>query len=72
MTNGLVIDATGLRCPQPIIILARRIHEIAIGESLTLLANDPAALFDVPAWCRMTKQELLSSQNAAFVIKRIS
>lgn len=68
----LVIDANGLRCPQPIIILARRIREIPIGDSLTLLANDPAAIYDVPAWCRMTKQELLSVKDAAFVISRTS
>jgi tRNA 2-thiouridine synthesizing protein A len=70
--NKLTIDASGLRCPQPIILLAKHISEIAIGETLSLVADDPAALFDVPAWCRMTQQELLYSENSNFVIRRTS
>lgn len=70
--TDVVIDATDLRCPQPIILLAKRIAEIKIGESLTLLANDPAAIYDVPAWCRMTKNELVSSADSTFVVRRNS
>lgn len=69
---NIVIDATGLRCPQPIILLAKRISEIAIGETATLLADDPAAVFDVPAWCRMTENGLISIENSTFVIRRNS
>ena len=70
--SEVVIDATGLACPQPIILLSKRISEVAVGESLTLLADDPAAIFDVPAWCRMTRQVLLSKENSTFVIRRTS
>ena len=68
----VVIDANGLACPQPIILLSQRISEVAVGESLTLLADDPAAVFDVPAWCRMRQQVLLSNENSTFVIRRTS
>jgi tRNA 2-thiouridine synthesizing protein A len=70
VTSTFTIDASGLLCPQPIISLARRITEIAIGQTLTLIADDPAAAFDVPAWCRMTKNELVSVENSLYVIKR--
>ncbi len=70
--GGVVIDATGLLCPMPIILLAKRISEIAIGETLILLANDPAAEFDVPAWCRMTRHTLISSENSTYVVRRDS
>ena len=68
----VVIDATGLACPQPIILLSQRISEVAIGESLILLADDPAAIFDVPAWCRMTKNVLKSNKKSTFIITRRS
>ena len=68
--SEVVIDTTGLACPQPIISLAQRISEVAVGDSLTLLADDPAAKFDVPAWCRMTQQVLVSMENSTFVIRR--
>ncbi len=70
--SEVVIDANGLACPQPIILLAQRISEVPVGDSLTLLADDPAAIFDVPAWCRMTQQVLVSMENSTFVIRRTS
>jgi tRNA 2-thiouridine synthesizing protein A len=66
----VTIDASGLACPQPIILLSRRITDIAIGQTLTLIADDPAAGFDVPAWCRMTKNEFVSVENSLYVIRR--
>lgn len=70
--SRVVIDATGLACPQPIILLAQQISNIAIGDTLTLLADDPAAAFDVPAWCRMTQHELVSGANSTFIVRRHS
>ncbi len=45
------LDCRGMRCPRPVIELARA----AAGSSdeLLLLADDPATEIDVPAWCRM-------------------
>ena len=49
-----VVDARGTLCPQPVIDLARAMAERqGIGESVTLVADDPATVHDVPAWCRM-------------------
>lgn len=48
-----VIDARGLRCPAPVIRLARRARSLPAGSVLQVLADDPAAQFDIPAWCRM-------------------
>lgn len=54
MTGEVAVDARGTLCPQPVIDLARAMSERpSIGESVTLLADDPATVHDVPAWCRM-------------------
>ncbi len=58
MTTGpasLVVDAVGLRCPMPVLELARRLAdaEVPPGAVVRLLSDDPAAATDVPAWCRM-------------------
>ncbi len=68
--SEITIDARGRHCPLPIIILAQRIDEVSIGECVRLLADDPAAAFDVPAWCRMTKHQLVSVTDGVFVIER--
>ncbi len=54
---ALVLDCRGQRCPLPVIELARRIGEVGLGEVVAVLADDPAARVDVPAWCRMRGQE---------------
>jgi tRNA 2-thiouridine synthesizing protein A len=54
-----VLDCTGLRCPLPVIRLAQAVQSARPGDVVRLLADDPAALVDVPAWCRMRDQELL-------------
>ncbi|GAA3820188.1 sulfurtransferase TusA family protein [Cellulomonas soli] len=49
----VVVDARGLLCPAPVIRLARAAREHTPGTVLTVLATDPAAALDVPAWARM-------------------
>ena len=52
------VDARGLRCPLPVIRLAEAARDAPAGTRITVLANDPAARHDVPAWCRMRNHEL--------------
>ena len=57
--SELVIDCLGQRCPLPVIMLARRLPDVPVGAVLRVLADDPAAAVDIPAWCRMRGQEYL-------------
>lgn len=54
------VDARGLACPMPVIELARAVAATEIGALIRLLATDPAARVDVPVWCRMQRQRLLT------------
>ena len=56
---ALTLDTRGLRCPAPIIELARRITEVPVGAVVAVLADDEAARLDVPAWCAMRGHEYL-------------
>jgi tRNA 2-thiouridine synthesizing protein A len=55
----LTIDALGRKCPIPIIMLAEQIRDVPIGEIIAVLADDPAAYTDVPAWCGMKSHEFV-------------
>jgi tRNA 2-thiouridine synthesizing protein A len=55
------VDSRGRRCPLPIIDLAKRMPSVAVGAVVRVLADDPAAANDIPAWCRMKGQEYLGS-----------
>lgn len=56
-----VLDCLGQRCPLPVIALARRLPEVPLGAVVRVLADDPAAGNDIPAWCRMRGQDYLGS-----------
>ena len=61
MTDPLVLDCRGQRCPLPILVLARRIGEVRIGAVIGVEADDPAAPGDLAAWCRMRGHEYLGA-----------
>src|ERR1051325_5723374 len=60
---ALVIDALGRKCPIPIIWLAQRIGEIPVGAVVTVLADDPAAKTDIPAWCGMKSHDWVATDR---------
>ena len=60
-----VLDCRGQRCPLPVIALARRLAELPVGTVLRVLADDPAAAGDIPAWCRLRAQEYLGRIDIA-------
>ena len=55
----LTINALGRKCPIPIIMLAEQIRDVPVGEVIAVLADDPAAYTDVPAWCGMKSHEFV-------------
>ncbi|MGH3369480.1 MAG: sulfurtransferase TusA family protein [Nocardioidaceae bacterium] len=59
------LDCRGQRCPLPVITLANHIGDVEVGQVVAVVAEDPAAASDVPAWCRMRRQELVGDDTAA-------
>ena len=66
------LDCLGLLCPLPVIKLAKLLPSVAVGDTITVLADDPAAATDIPAWCRLRNQELVSADAPRFVVRRLS
>ena len=63
--NPIEVDARGLRCPLPVIALAAACRDAPSGTRIIVLANDPAARHDIPAWCRMRGHELLEMSEVS-------
>lgn len=68
---ALTLDCRGMKCPQPIIELARRFGDVEPGQTVELIADDPAAEPDVRAWCRMRGQDLVRSNPPRFLLRRV-
>lgn len=61
MNGDLVVDARGLRCPAPVIALARVAKGAPAGAVVVVWWTDPAARHDIPAWARMRGHEVLAT-----------
>jgi tRNA 2-thiouridine synthesizing protein A len=58
-----LLDERGSVCPMPVIALAKAL-KVAPNETILLLADDPAAASDVPAWCGLRSRALIWSGPA--------
>lgn len=57
------LDATGLFCPEPVMLLHNRIRDIAPGETLLVLATDPSTTRDIPKFCSFLGHDLLEQSE---------
>jgi tRNA 2-thiouridine synthesizing protein A len=57
MAPLVTIDALGRKCPIPIILLAQQIRDVPVGAVIAVLADDPAAYTDIPAWCGLKSHD---------------
>lgn len=63
-TNAtLQLDTLGLRCPEPVMLIRGRIRKMNQGDTLYVIADDPATLRDIPAYCRFMNHPLLSAET---------
>ena len=46
----------------PIVLTAKAVKQIGVGDELTVFADDRAFLPDIEAWCKKTGHELRGTQ----------
>ncbi len=56
------LDAIGLRCPEPVMMVRLNIRKIQIGETLLVSADDPSTARDIPSFCRFMDHQLIAQQ----------
>jgi tRNA 2-thiouridine synthesizing protein A len=56
------LDASGLRCPEPVMMVRKTVRNMQLGETLLIIADDPATTRDIPGFCRFMEHELIASQ----------
>jgi len=62
----VVIDGGDRACVALLLQLRGRIFDLPAGTVIHLIASDPAASIDLPAWCHLTGHAYLGSVRAAF------
>jgi len=68
------LDALGLRCPEPVMMVRMKVRKIGEGETLLILADDPATERDIPGFCKFMEHTLVAANTDTlpyqFLIKK--
>jgi tRNA 2-thiouridine synthesizing protein A len=62
------LDVRGLLCPIPVLRARKRLSAMKPGETLRILATDPAAAIDFPHYCAESGHTLLSTEQQGEVL----
>ncbi|MFZ4834927.1 sulfurtransferase TusA [Rouxiella sp. Mn2063] len=57
------LDALGERCPVPVMMVRKAVRGMQDGETLLIIADDPATTRDIPGFCRFMEHNLLASET---------
>jgi tRNA 2-thiouridine synthesizing protein A len=63
-------DAGDMGCGELVMLLRLRLNALPPGSVLRLVARDPGAPEDLPAWCRLTGHRLVRAAHPVYDIQR--
>lgn len=64
MVNKIItINALGLSCPSPVLLLKRRLLEINNGNLVEIICDDGGSLNDIKTFCNHTGNTLKSTHK---------
>ncbi|MDE0058617.1 MAG: sulfurtransferase TusA family protein [Defluviicoccus sp.] len=63
------LDATGLKCPLPVLRARKAIKALDPGQELLVLATDPAAVEDFRAFCEAASHAFLDAAEDGGVFR---
>ena len=59
---SIKIDAKGLKCPEPIMLLHKAIRESRHGDIIEVFATDPSTERDIDKFCEFLGHKLLKKE----------
>ncbi|MDZ4263624.1 MAG: sulfurtransferase TusA [Pseudomonadota bacterium] len=57
------LDASGLLCPEPVMMLHKVMREAISGNIVEVIATDPSTLRDIPKFCLFLGHELIRQKE---------
>jgi tRNA 2-thiouridine synthesizing protein A len=58
-----VLDASGLNCPEPVMMLHQHIRDLVPGGLLKVIATDPSTQRDIPKFCVFLDHPLVAQDE---------
>ena len=59
----LLVDAVGLVCPEPVMLVHSAVAKLSKGDVLKVIATDPSSARDIPKFCRFLDHELIAMEQ---------
>ncbi len=63
------IDCTGLFCPVPVLKTREAMTQMAVGQTLAMLSDDPGSEADMRSWTRSTGHRLVDVSRSGRVYR---
>lgn len=63
MEHQAVLDATGLLCPEPVMMLHVEMRKLAAKGVLKVIATDPSTTRDIPKFCQFLGHALIEQKQ---------
>ncbi|WP_139309778.1 sulfurtransferase TusA [Teredinibacter haidensis] len=57
------VDASGLTCPEPVMMLHNAVRDASPGDLIEVVATDPSTLRDIPRFCSFLEHELVKQED---------
>ncbi|MCQ1058764.1 sulfurtransferase TusA [Photobacterium sp. DNB23_23_1] len=57
------LEAEGLRCPEPVMMVRKTVRKMAEGDTLLVTADDPSTTRDIPSFCRFMDHTLIAAET---------
>ena len=76
MSDAMILDLSGLKCPLPALRTRKALRSLAAGSEISVICTDPMAAIDIPNLLRETGDVLSGHHEAdgriTFVILKVS
>lgn len=56
------MDAQGLYCPEPVMLLHNKVRDMVDGQIVHVIATDPSTQRDIPKFCSFLGHDLVEQQ----------
>jgi tRNA 2-thiouridine synthesizing protein A len=71
MSDPVLLDTKGLKCPLPVLKARKALKDVPPGGTLRVLATDPGAVKDFQHFCQTTGCRLVTWAETAGVLEFI-
>lgn len=69
------LDTSGLNCPLPVLKAKKALASLQSGQTLRVIATDPASVKDFDAFCKQAGHELLefrqTDDSFVFLLRKV-